>query len=165
MLIDIRCAGQDGARTFSGKADLRDLRLWGQTPFPQPVEIEGSLTLRHGRVVLDYKVHYALSVTCARCLSEVFSDSCMFGTSHQVSENPDDSDRDDVIPAPGGMVDMAQLVGDDLLLLYTQPIFCRWDCKGLCPQCGTDLNASQCGCSEQRKVDSRFAALLDLIEE
>ena len=165
MLIDIRSAGQGTARQFRGKADLSGLRLWGQTPFPEPVTIEGNLTLRHGRVVLDYKVYYTLCVTCARCLAEIYSDKCMYGTAHQVSEDPDDGERDDVIYAPGGMLDMAQLVREDLLLLYYRPFFCKLDCKGLCPQCGTDLNASQCGCSEQKEVDSRFAALLDLIDE
>ena len=164
MLVDIRSASQDAARHFCGKADLSDLRLWGQTPFPEPVEIEGSLTFRHGRVDVGYTAAYTICGACARCLAGI----CQKGTahfSHQVSENPDDGGRDDVIPAPGGVLDMGQLAGADLLLSFTRPLLCKEDCKGLCPQCGADLNAAECGCPAQKEVDSRFAALLDLIDE
>ena len=38
---------------------------------------------------------------------------------------------------------------------------CRPDCKGLCPECGADLNEGACSCGEA-KVDSRWAALAAL---
>ena len=31
-------------------------------------------------------------------------------------------------------------------------------CKGLCPQCGKDLNQGECGC-ERTSIDPRWAAL------
>ena len=160
MLLDVRC----NDRRFGGKADLRDLRLWGQTPFPGLVEIGGSISHRHGRTDVDYTAAYTICGTCARCLAEVCREKSS-GFCHQVSENLDDSERDDVIYAPGGMLDMTQLAGEDLLLLLShQPLLCKEGCKGLCPQCGGDLNAAKCGCPEQKEVDPRFAALLDLID-
>jgi uncharacterized protein len=38
-----------------------------------------------------------------------------------------------------------------------QPL-CRPDCRGLCPRCGSDLNAGECGC-EAGAVDSRWVGL------
>lgn len=37
------------------------------------------------------------------------------------------------------------------ILIIDHPItyLCREDCRGLCPQCGTDLNASACSCKMQ----------------
>ena len=37
-------------------------------------------------------------------------------------------------------------------------ILCRPDCAGICPSCGTDLNAGSCNCTEEA-TDPRWAAL------
>ncbi len=39
---------------------------------------------------------------------------------------------------------------------------CRADCKGLCPECGKNLNEGDCDC-ERELVDERFAALAKLL--
>ncbi len=38
---------------------------------------------------------------------------------------------------------------------------CRDDCKGLCPHCGTNLNAEKCACAEPLE-DPRWSALKDI---
>jgi uncharacterized protein len=40
---------------------------------------------------------------------------------------------------------------------------CRDDCKGLCPQCGTNLNRETCTCSPKWE-DPRLAALRGLLD-
>jgi uncharacterized protein len=40
-------------------------------------------------------------------------------------------------------------------------VTCRADCKGLCPQCGKNLNQEQCSCSREVE-DPRWAALKDV---
>ena len=44
------------------------------------------------------------------------------------------------------------------LALPLQPL-CNQACKGLCPRCGTDRNLEDCGCEEELKPPSPFAAL------
>jgi uncharacterized protein len=44
-----------------------------------------------------------------------------------------------------------------------QPL-CRPDCRGLCPRCGRDLNAGDCGCS-LGPADARWAALSSLLPD
>jgi len=48
------------------------------------------------------------------------------------------------------------LVVDDLVrqeALLAMPLTpqCREDCRGLCPQCGQDLNAESCACGPRRR--------------
>lgn len=38
---------------------------------------------------------------------------------------------------------------------------CREDCKGICPECGSDLNASACSCEQYQ--DQRWAQLRELL--
>jgi uncharacterized protein len=58
----------------------------------------------------------------------------------------------------GDEIDLSPLIREQLILsLPTRPL-CREDCRGLCPQCGINLNRETCGCREVR-LDSRLAAL------
>ena len=46
----------------------------------------------------------------------------------------------------GEEVDLTPLILEQTLLaLPTRPL-CREECRGLCPQCGANLNDNQCGC-------------------
>lgn len=61
----------------------------------------------------------------------------------------------------GEEVDVSPLMGEQLVLaLPTQPL-CGEGCKGLCQQCGANLNAGPCGCREERG-DPRLAVLRGL---
>jgi len=147
MLIDIRGVAAGGAQKFSGKVDLSALRIWGETPFSAPVGVEGELTLRHSRVEVRYALCYTLRSACARCLEDV-PQGGELKFFHKVSESDEDGGRDDIIHAPGGILDMAQLAGADLLLNFTRPFLCKEDCRGLCPKCGVDQNSTRCGCTQ-----------------
>ncbi|HQT98976.1 MAG TPA: YceD family protein [Acidimicrobiales bacterium] len=54
-------------------------------------------------------------------------------------------------------VDLAPLAHDAILLELPLAPLCREDCKGLCPQCGTDWNEGQCRCLAP--IDPRWATL------
>jgi uncharacterized protein len=61
----------------------------------------------------------------------------------------------------GDMVDLTPLVQEQVLLaLPTRPL-CKEDCRGLCPQCGINLNEHQCDCQAGQK-DLRMAVLRNL---
>jgi uncharacterized protein len=49
------------------------------------------------------------------------------------------------------------------LALPMKPL-CREDCKGLCPQCGTNLNTGSCECGPALE-DPRLAPLKQLKKE
>lgn len=160
MLVNIRDASTAG--NFSGTLDLSALRLWGERVFPAPVAVVGKLAHGHEQLVLDYTANYTLVGRCSRCLCDIsLNESASF--SHSVEE--DAGEDSDAAPAPGGMLDMAALASSDLMLELTDPPLCKEDCRGLCPQCGADQNTANCGCANQKKVDPRFAALLDYMDD
>jgi uncharacterized protein len=58
----------------------------------------------------------------------------------------------------GDAVEVSPLLREQLLLaLPTRPL-CQEGCRGLCPQCGVNLNLKTCACSAE-KLDPRFEAL------
>jgi uncharacterized protein len=59
------------------------------------------------------------------------------------------------------LLDVDALVREQIFLSLPFRRLCRSDCRGLCPQCGTDLNKEMCSCQADT-VSSRWSALRDL---
>jgi uncharacterized protein len=56
---------------------------------------------------------------------------------------------------------LEDVLREQVLLALPLKVTCREDCKGLCPQCGKNLNQEQCSCSIELE-DPRWAALKDV---
>ena len=59
-------------------------------------------------------------------------------------------------------IDLLQLMEEQFYLALPMKPLCREDCKGLCPNCGTNLNDATCTC-EVRWEDPRLAGLKALM--
>lgn len=76
-------------------------------------------------------------------------------------EGPEVREEDlDVFPFDGERIDLEPLFREQFVLAVPYAPLCREDCKGLCPQCGTDLNSGTCSC--EKPIDPRLAALKGL---
>ena len=62
-----------------------------------------------------------------------------------------------------GILDLSPLMRDEILINESERVLCRPDCKGLCSQCGTNLNHATCDC-ETDAVDPRLAELKHLLD-
>lgn len=72
------------------------------------------------------------------------------------ADRPDGTDEDAYL-LEGDLLDLEPLARDAVLLELPLAPVCRPGCRGLCPQCGADLNSGPCACAEP--VDPRWAAL------
>jgi len=50
-------------------------------------------------------------------------------------------------------------IRDNILLDVPLVLLCNEGCKGICSECGSDLNTNQCECQKEGEVDPRFAVL------
>jgi uncharacterized protein len=66
----------------------------------------------------------------------------------------------DVFPFDGEKIDLEPLFREQFVLSVPYAPLCAEDCKGLCPQCGIDLNTGTCSC--EKPIDPRLAALKGL---
>lgn len=62
-----------------------------------------------------------------------------------------------------GIIDLAPVLREYILLEIPISPLCRPDCKGLCPICGNNLNESTCN-HEEEPGDPRLAALKALLD-
>jgi uncharacterized protein len=63
-----------------------------------------------------------------------------------------------------GIIDLAPVLRDYILLETPISPLCRPDCKGLCPICGNNLNESTCY-HEDESGDPRLASLKSLLDK
>lgn len=61
-----------------------------------------------------------------------------------------------------GMLDLIELLREQFVLALPMKPLCNEDCRGLCPQCGTNLNKTQCQCAPVWE-DPRLAPLKSLL--
>jgi uncharacterized protein len=66
----------------------------------------------------------------------------------------------DTFPFDGETIDLEPLLREQFVLSVPYAPLCREDCKGLCSQCGIDLNTGTCTC--EKPIDPRLAALKGL---
>ncbi|SDT44948.1 uncharacterized protein SAMN05444162_4345 [Paenibacillaceae bacterium GAS479] len=106
-----------------------------------------------------------LTMVCSRCLEPVDKQFSIpieerFALATMV-KNPDEDE--DLIIVKEDKVNLQPYVEGTLLIYLPLAPLCSEDCKGLCPDCGTNLNEQSCGCSRDR-IDPRFEALKKLLE-
>src|SRR5687768_7400537 len=61
-------------------------------------------------------------------------------------------------------IDLNELLREQFYLALPMKPLCLPDCKGICPQCGTNRNTAPCDCSPQWE-DPRLAGLKTLLEK
>ena len=61
----------------------------------------------------------------------------------------------------GDGLKLEEIVREFVLLQMPMQVFCRPECKGLCPMCGANHNLESCGCAA-RRPDDRWSGLREL---
>jgi uncharacterized protein len=124
----------------------------------EPVRVSGRLMdAGTGRYYWQGALSTRMRTTCRRCLAGVEIDvapvvSVLF-TEDAAAEDP----AAYVIAANSAELDPSEAVREELILAAPEYALCSEECRGLCPDCGADLNSETCGCV--RQSDPRWAKL------
>ena len=117
-----------------------------------PVAVDLSYYRSGMDVVFGGELEARAEATCARC-AEQFDTKCgrsfRFVLAPKAVGEPDSDLRAEDLEFSfyeGEEIDLSPLIREQVLLaLPTRPL-CKEDCRGLCPQCGANLNRDVCGC-------------------
>ena len=113
-----------------------------------------SLTRNGARVFAHGVAHAQAEVPCGRCLepAQIGIDSPIDVTfvpgalAQEPAQHEIHGDDPDYCTYTGEEIDFSDLVRESVLLGVPLAPLCREDCRGLCPQCGTDRNRGSCTC-------------------
>jgi uncharacterized protein len=109
---------------------------------------------------------------CARCvetvLDEVHRSFDLFYSPLPHGTRPEEARlRDDDAEIgffQGEGLFLADVLREQVLLALPMKVICRSDCRGLCPNCGANLNHEECRC-ETHSSDPRLAPLARLKQD
>ena len=154
----------DGAsKMFSGDVELGTFDYMGSTlAFEKPVRVAGKVFNIGGTLEISAEIKGEYTTECSRCGEKVEAE-----LSAELFESIDDefSDIDEeCIVVSGNVIDISGSIEACIFNSIPMQFLCREDCKGLCPQCGTDLNKNECNC-EDEVYDPRFAIFRNLSKE
>jgi uncharacterized protein len=135
----------------------------------EPPLVNGRATRAGQDMRLRGEIRARISAPCDRCLNEVtipveipfdlFYAPADAGACQGVERELVERDLDFAV-YENDQIDLDGLVLEQLELSLPSRVLCREECRGLCPQCGADLNVEQCQCKPQ--IDPRWRALADL---
>ncbi len=126
---------------------LEGMRIQGKIPFasldvedteqiqcPNPLKFALHISPVQNGVLVQGQLQTTLICRCDRCLENfnlpvVTDEVCHFFEEVHTTE-----------------LDLTEDIREDILLLFPQRAFCRADCRGICPNCGQNLNVSECRC-------------------
>ncbi|BDV43184.1 hypothetical protein GURASL_21070 [Geotalea uraniireducens] len=135
--------------------------------FIAPVTVSLTVFREYDHIRTNGKIKTRVRMKCSRCLAEfdVDVDSSfilIYSKANQLSNDEDEIELGDEdlisVAYTGDEIDFSPEIAEQVIMELPIKPLCKEDCQGLCPQCGADLNESECGC-EKSVHNLTFSAL------
>lgn len=121
--------------------------------------VEGFVVKNGSEMLIEYTIHGSIDYACSRCLDKVNE------TYHKQIEKlvvrsvpESEEDDDNWYLAEDYLLDLTPVVTEEIVMDLPYQTLCQVECKGLCPECGKNLNHETCTCSDE-KIDPRLEIL------
>jgi uncharacterized protein len=136
-----------------------------------PLNMSGEVSRIEGGYALDARLVYDGQLECSRCLSpypfredETFT-LVLYPRNAASSEERELSREDlDAMFYDEPVVPLRPIAEERVQMALPMKPLCKPDCRGLCSECGKDLNLGACACVRET-VDPRWEALKALKEK
>ena len=150
LRVDLRELARGGALQTWGELAQDDPALEGlDVTLLEPVVVGGRLqSIGEGRFYWQGTLRTVVQGECRRCL-KALTTPVNLEIGALFTQDPDAVDDPDsyAVATEATEIDVTPAVREELLLAAPRYVLCRDDCRGLCPQCGKDLNTSSCDCA------------------
>lgn len=115
-------------------------------------------------IVGEGQLHSQVQLECARCL-ETFVQPLDLHLEAQFGSSPIRPQGDTTnFPIAGkGILDLTAALREHVLLDLPMRPLCKLNCRGLCVECGKNLNEETCDCLKET-IDPRFIRLKELLQ-
>jgi uncharacterized protein len=100
---------------------------------------------------------------CVRCLSDATVPVSIELSEHFVYPPATATDGEYSV-GENGLIELAPILREDAILAIPIQILCQSNCRGLCSNCGQNLNEAQCEC-DHSPIDPRLEVLKALLDE
>ena len=136
-----------------------------------PVTGDLALFKSGDEIIVRGRLQSEMELRCSRCLKDFrrYLDMPVNVVYHPIREIGKDGhelkdDEMDMGFYDGEELDLQDLPREQVLLNMQMKPLCDDNCKGICPNCGTDLNTGNCMCKRE-EVDPRLEVLKKYFEK
>ncbi len=137
-----------------------------------PAELKLRLQKQGPEVTISGSIKAQVTLVCGRCLKEFQKDTeipveLVYMPVRELREEKHELEPDELDTGfyKEDEIDLDSIAGEQVLLSVPMKALCSDACKGICPKCGADLNAGECGCSIESGGGSKFADLKKFMKE
>lgn len=171
MRVDIKdvcmCENKEIDKEVAIEATSFESKL-GQFPFIEKKPFELHIANEENkRLLIQGKTSVIISIPCDRCLEEVPTKISLRIEKEiplEMLEEPDQDKENEADYMIGFNLDVDRLIYDEILVNWPMKVLCKADCKGICKQCGVNLNQQDCDC-QKTELDPRMAAIQDIFNK
>ncbi len=157
---------EDGIHHFQDVLKSKSLQFYRHELYPYQVNIRVKVNKSEDTMLCTVSFQTTARFVCDRCLEEFEQavDS-RFRLLFHIGKDTWQTTEDEVvhIPMETVEVDINPWIFEYLILAIPMKMLCREDCKGLCPECGVNLNETTCGCHREL-IDPRWEKLRELLK-
>lgn len=151
--------------TMQIEPELAQVTVGGET-YPVSGRAAVTLTITNvgkGKAEVRGEGRIAFCARCGRCLKDVEEtlELVIDRTVYAPDRMPSPEDGDDQEYMNGYQMDVEELLRNEIVINWPMKILCRPDCRGICRQCGQDLNTGTCDC-DTFVPDPRMAVIKDI---
>ncbi|WP_160690278.1 DUF177 domain-containing protein [Clostridium sp. C2-6-12] len=150
-------SGKDRNKKIEYKFEMPQFEFEGDTIKPiSSCSVVGKISADNDILILTAEVKVDLEMICSRCL-DTFIYPIDIDIEERFTTNSKSEDEEAIVVFDD-VLDITEVV--ETIIISTLPIkrVCKDDCKGLCQECGCNLNFNTCSCNKE-DVDIRFEAL------
>lgn len=148
MVIDLKEMARKGEveRAFEFEfTPSQNLMIFPDGRFSDGATIKGVAERYTDKVYLSGELVFSINADCSRCLKPAVK---TVSVEFDEEFRPAPCQDEDVNVYERDRIELGQLVEQLILTNMPGAIYCKEDCKGLCPTCGKDLNEGDCGCDK-----------------
>lgn len=154
------------AQDFEGELAFQDISWQGERLSTNgPLRVKGNIANSGKVLILTADVSGSINLQCGSC-TKIYEQSLDFSFEAELKKAEGEEDPDYFL-YQGDEVDLRDIVLEFLLLRLPIRRRCSEGCKGLCPECGINLNDQTCECSNNEEkdpddaIDERLLTLKD----
>ena len=133
------------------------------------VDVDCLITKTSGTVFIKGAFSALIDICCSRCLENTklsigndFAYTLIPSKTETVEDLELKPEELEVSYYHGDFIDLTTIICEQIILQIPIKALCNEECKGLCQQCGTNLNISSCNCSSNY-LDSRMTVLKNFV--
>ena len=114
---------KEGIGLSSEEADIRSL-----------LNVKAHLEKVNNFIIADTHIDAEFGYLCSRCLQELHSrEKRAYKFDFEINPNSE-------------YIDLGEEIRQEIIMANPARVLCSKDCKGICPNCGVNLNLEKCQC-------------------